>query len=206
MNLTPSIDILSYLKSAEINAVKITKDGKRIDLGTVAFWHRNPFVLAAWNIKNLFKRNRLATAMVAGGILAASMGDPITPSSLAMATVFTNAGKAIVTNRIIGSGTEPKYIAWGTGAGTAAAADTTLFTEASETRATGTGTRVTTTVTNDTYQVTGTLTADGAKTITNAGLFDQEAVGGNLLVKGDFSGVPLGLGEGIQFTIKLVFA
>src|SRR5687768_1568049 len=46
-----------------------------------------------------------------------------------LATVFTNAGKAIVTNRIKGSGTEPNYVAIGTGAGTAAATDTTLFTE-----------------------------------------------------------------------------
>lgn len=58
-----------------------------------------------------------------------------------MANVVTNAGKAIVTNRIKGSGTEPLHVAWGTGAGTAAATDTTLFTEASEARVAGTSTR-----------------------------------------------------------------
>jgi hypothetical protein len=122
-----------------------------------------------------------------------------------MATVVTNAGLAIITNRIKGSGTEPLYVAWGTGAGTAAVGDTTLFTEASESRVSGTSTRVTTSQTNDTYQVVGTLTADASKTITNAGLFDA-STSGNLFVKGDFTGVALALGESIQFTIKVQFS
>jgi hypothetical protein len=121
-----------------------------------------------------------------------------------MATVITDAGLAIVTNRIKGSGTEPSYIAWGTGAGTAAVGDTTLFTEASESRVAGTSTQQTTTKTNDTYQVVGTLTAGGSKTITNAGLFDA-STGGNCFLKGDFTGVALALGESIQFTMKGVF-
>jgi hypothetical protein len=37
-----------------------------------------------------------------------------------MATVVTNAGRDIVTNRIKGAGTEPLNIGWGTAAGTAA--------------------------------------------------------------------------------------
>lgn len=122
------------------------------------------------------------------------------------ANVFTNAGKAIVTNRIIGSGTEPNHIAWGTGAGTAAATDTTLFTEASEARVAGTSSRVTTTVTNDTYQVVGTMTVSGSgKTITNAGLLDASS-SGNLFVKGDFTGIALNVGESIAFTFKLVLS
>lgn len=125
--------------------------------------------------------------------------------SSGLATVFTNAGKAIVTNRIKGSGTEPNYVAWGTGAGTAAAGDTTLFTESSEARTAGTSTQQTTTVTNDTYQVIGTITATGSRTITNAGLFDASS-SGNMLVKGDFTGIVLATGESIQFTIKLTFS
>lgn len=124
---------------------------------------------------------------------------------LGLATVVTNAYKAVITNRMIGSGTEPKYVAWGTGAGTAAVGDTTLFTEASEARVNGTSSRVTTTVTNDTYQVVGTLTADAGKTITNAGTFDA-STSGNLGIKGDFTGVALNTGESIQFTFKTVFA
>lgn len=124
---------------------------------------------------------------------------------MATTSVLTNAGKAIITNRLKGGGTEPKFIAWGTGAGTAAAADTTLFTEASEARVSGTSTQETTTTTSDTYQVTGTLTVAGApKTITNVGLFDA-ATGGNLLMKSSFTGLALEVGESVQFTQKLVF-
>ena len=47
-----------------------------------------------------------------------------------MATLLVNTGKAIVTNYLNGgAATQPKYVAWGTGAGTTAATDTTLFTE-----------------------------------------------------------------------------
>jgi hypothetical protein len=122
-----------------------------------------------------------------------------------MGTIVTNVGKGITTNRLKGSGTEPNYIGWGTGAGSAAAADTSLFTEASESRVAGTSSQQTTTTTNDTYQVQGTITADGGKTITNAGLFDAAAAG-NLFMKGDFSGIPLAVGESIQFTMKVQFS
>jgi len=123
-----------------------------------------------------------------------------------MATVFTDAGKAVTTSRLKGSGTEPNYVGWGTGAGTAAAADTALFTEASEARVAGTSTQQTTTVTNDTYQVVGTLTCAGTgKTITNAGLLDASTAG-NLFVHGDFTGIALLVGDGIQFTIKIAYA
>ena len=103
------------------------------------------------------------------------------------ATVVTNAGRAIVTNRIIGSGTEPKFLSWGTGVGTTAKADTTLFTETTSTsnsggnntRVSGTSSSVTVTYTNDTYQVTGTLVADVGKTVRedrNAGLAQDDAL------------------------------
>ena len=129
-----------------------------------------------------------------------------------MATVVTNAGRAIVTNRIKGAGTEPLNIGWGTGAGTAAVADTTLFTEAlvnltagGTDHTAGTSTQQTTTVTSDTYQVVGTRAATGAGTVTNAGLWDA-ASGGNLFLKGDFVGIGLASGDSIIFTIKAVFA
>lgn len=130
-----------------------------------------------------------------------------------MATVVVNGGKGIVTNRIKGSGTEPLNIGWGTGAGTAAATDTTLFTEklvdlttsAGTDHTVGTSSQQTTTTTSDTYQVTGTRTATGAGTVTNAGLFDA-ASGGTLFLKGDFTGVGLASGDSIAFTIKAIFA
>lgn len=121
-----------------------------------------------------------------------------------MATILANTGKAITTARLKGTGTEPNYVAWGTGAGTAAITDTTLFTESSETRVAGTSTQVTTTTTNDTYQAVGTLVAAAGKTITNAGLFDAITTG-NLFMKGDFTGVVLNTGESIQFTMQVQY-
>lgn len=129
-----------------------------------------------------------------------------------MATFLLDGGLDITTNRIKGSGTEPLNIGWGTAAGTTARTDTTLFTEklvdlstsAGTDHTAGTSSRVTTTTTNDTYQVVGTRTATGAGTVTNAGLFDA-ASGGNLFVKGDFTGIGLAIGDAIQFTIKVVY-
>ncbi len=126
-----------------------------------------------------------------------------------MATVVTTVGKGIMTARMLGgtpSQVEPKYIGWGTGAGTAAVADTTLFTEVTDTARTSTaGSQVTTTVTNDTHQITGTLTATTARVITNAGVFDA-ASAGNLYIKGDFASGTLATGESIAFTVKNVIS
>ena len=122
-----------------------------------------------------------------------------------MATLLVNTGKAIVTNYLNGgAATQPKYVAWGTGAGTTAATDTTLFTEVTP-RVSGTTTQQTTSTTNDTFQVVGTQTAGTSETITNAGLFDA-STSGNLFVKGDFTGVPLNSGDSIQFTFRVQFS
>ena len=156
-----------------------------------------------------------------------------------MATFVVNGGKGITTGRLRAVGTEPLNIGWGTGAGTAAATDTTLFTEALVTLAAGTtdhtagttaktdstlftealvtlaagttdhtagtSTRITTTTTNDSFRVTGTRTATGAGTVTNAGLWDA-ASGGNLFLKGDFTGIGLANGDSVAFTITCVLA
>jgi len=131
-----------------------------------------------------------------------------------MATFVVDGGLAIVTDALVGgSAAEPKNIGWGTGAGTTARTDSTLFTEALTTLASGTSdhtagtsSQQTTTTTSDTYQVTGTrtTTSPGVGTVTNAGLWDA-ASGGNLFLKGDFTGIGLGLGDSIAFTIKAIF-
>lgn len=129
-----------------------------------------------------------------------------------MATFVVDGGLDITTNRLKGSGTEPLNIGWGTGAGTTVRTDTTLFTEklvdlstsAGTDHTVGSSSRVTTTTTNDTYQVTGTRTATGAGTVTNAGLFDA-ASGGNLYLKGDFTGIGLAIADSILFTIKAIY-
>src|SRR3990167_3963193 len=120
-----------------------------------------------------------------------------------MATVYTSVGETVVVDLIDGTSsthldaTNAK-VAWGTGAGVAAKGDTTLFTEASETRVVPTVSQPTT----DKNRWVGTITADGTKTITNAGLFDA-ASGGNLIIKGDFTGIALTAGDKIEFTIEL---
>jgi hypothetical protein len=117
-----------------------------------------------------------------------------------MAIVLTNKGKEILVDRIMGNSTEPKNGAWGTGAGTSDITDTTLFTEATEGKVAGTSSKVTTTTTNDTYQVVVTMTADGTKTITNAGLFNTAV---ELFIKADFTGLALAVGDSITFTFKI---
>ena len=103
---------------------------------------------------------------------------------------------------------EPKFMALGSGAGTTAVGDTTLFTEFTSGTWTGyarlsaAGTQVTTSVTNDTAQWQNTFTAPAAGVaITNAGNFDASTVG-NLHIKGDFSVINLAQNDTIQVTIK----
>lgn len=119
-----------------------------------------------------------------------------------MATVLTNVGEQWVAERMAGSGTYStatgQYIGWGTGAGTAVKGSTTLFTEATEARATGT-VSVTGSTSTAKWQVVGTITADGTKTITNAGVFSASSSGG-LFIHYDFTGVALNAGDSIQFT------
>jgi hypothetical protein len=127
---------------------------------------------------------------------------------LLMATAFTNAGAAIVTNRIIQAGTAPKNIGWGTGTTTAAVSQTALVTEAAPTtaggRTVGTESRTTGSQTNDQYTVTGTVTAAGTLAITEAGLFDAVSTG-NMLIRSDFSAVNVVSGDSIAFTFNLRF-
>lgn len=121
-----------------------------------------------------------------------------------MADAVTNGGRKVITHRIKADGTynEPKYIAWGTGAGTAAVTDTALFTASAEARTAGTSSIVTTTVTEDTYQVVGTITSLSNQTITEVGLF-TDAAGGTLVEHSSFSGIALLTGDYIDFTIKV---
>jgi hypothetical protein len=131
-----------------------------------------------------------------------------------MAVLVVNAGHKIITGRMIGGASpaqvEPTFMGWGTGAGTTAATDTTLFTEATYggyARVSAATSQQTTSVTSDTYQLVATLTnsSGGGLTFTNAGTFDAATVG-NLFVKGDFTGVPLNNGDSIAFTFKVQFS
>lgn len=190
------------LDSYESPAHRAQREAMGVELPAPTF-NGPPDTRLARGIKRLL---RLLPFVLIGAVACAH---PQHAHCIPAATVITNAGQAIVTNRMIGSGTEPKFVMWGTGAGTAAVTDTTLFTETTdEARTTGTSTRVTTTVTNDTYQVVGTITvATAGKTITNVGLFDVvTSVSGNLYFKSDFTGLALSVADSITFTIKVKFA
>lgn len=122
------------------------------------------------------------------------------------ATVITNKGHAITADRTRATpGTytsAPRYCAMGTGATaaarTAAATDTALSAEV-ETRAAGTESTTTTTVTGDTYQVVGSITATAARSVDEAGLFDASTLG-NMFASATFAVVSLNSGDTLQFT------
>lgn len=90
-----------------------------------------------------------------------------------MASVITRTGKSVLSNRIKGESTEPNVVTWGTNPAevTAANTDVALFAESAEARVAGSSSLVTTTFTNDTYQVIGTLTASAERKIREAGLY-----------------------------------
>lgn len=125
-------------------------------------------------------------------------------------TTLTNLGKQTSANRQQTTPTKNplKFIGMGTGATaaarTAAAADTALSTEV-ETRASGTESIVTTTVTNDTYQTVGTITATATRAVDEAGTFDASTVG-TLGVSATFPVINLASGDSIQFTVQTKFA
>lgn len=125
-----------------------------------------------------------------------------------LATVFTNAGTAIIANRVIQGGTAPKNIGWGIGTTAANVADTALQTESVPTtaggRTAGTESRTTVTLTNDNYQVVGTVTASSTLAITEAGLFDAVTAGG-MLIHSVFTAVNVVSGDSIAFTWGLKF-
>lgn len=123
---------------------------------------------------------------------------------MAFNCVFTTTGKGMIPNILAGTVNYPvpNKINWGTGTGTSAATDTTLFTEsADEARVTATISAVTTTNPGDTLQIVATQTcATNAKTVTNAGVFDTQ---NRLFQKADFTGVALAVGDSITFTFRL---
>jgi hypothetical protein len=92
--------------------------------------------------------------------------------------VVTARGREVIAGRMVGTATEPKQLGWGTGgiAGgpfTAAVTDVAAFSEAAEARVAGTSSIATTTTTNDSYQVIGTITSASAQTIAEVLLSDS---------------------------------
>lgn len=115
--------------------------------------------------------------------------------------VVTAKGREIMTGRMRGSTptqAEPLFIGWDTGGFTGAVTDVNAFGESAESRITGTSSLTTTTTTNDTYQVVGTMTATGARTITAVLLSDTSAKPFATTVTG---GTAVGSNSGTTLTV-----
>lgn len=131
-------------------------------------------------------------------------------NSVNLKNLVTNAGFALIAARIGSDATEAKadYLAVGTGTTAANAADTTLETEITDSglgRAAGTVSRVTTTQTNDTHQVTYTWSVSGTKAITECGMLNA-ASSGDLLGRNVFSAVNVVSGDSFALTYKVKVA
>lgn len=128
-----------------------------------------------------------------------------------MTSRVQNNGLANITAAWVAYASLPKYLQWGTGSGANAAANTVTTTSTTEARTSGSASQTTTTITNDTYQVIGTITAAGTRAITEVGVFDAAGTGspptgGNMDIYGDFSVINLSSGDAIAFTVKVAFS
>lgn len=129
--------------------------------------------------------------------------------AFAAATVLTNKERAMVADRVRTTPATytnaPKYLAIGTGATaaarTAAATDAALSSEV-ETRTAGTESVVTTTLTGDTLQVSGTITMTAPRAVDEGGLFDA-ATGGNMAVSWTQNVDNFNAGDTYTITVKI---
>lgn len=128
-----------------------------------------------------------------------------------MTARIQDAGLANLTAAWVAYASLPKFLQWGTGTGAAKSANVVTTTTTTEARTSGTASQQTGSVTNDKYQVTGTITAAGARAITEVGVFDAAGaasppVGGNMGIYGDFAVINLAAGDSIAFTIGVTFS
>lgn len=167
---------------------------------------------AQGNIKPIFQENKLFTFLMEKGIVSPHFFKiPFLLGNWSdrkvVANLKTNAGLAGMASRCNGSGGEAAftYIAVGTGTNAASAGDTTLQTELATSglsRANGSVSRVTTTQTNDTAQVTNTFTVTGTAAITESGVLNAASVG-TLLARQVFSSVNVVNGDSFACTWKV---
>lgn len=125
-----------------------------------------------------------------------------------MASQTQNAGLARVTQLLAAASW---WLQWGTGSGKAASATAVTTTSTTEARASATASQQTTTVTNDTLRIVATLTAAGARAITEVGAFDAAGTGspptgGNMDYYADFSVINLASGDSIAFTLNVTYS
>jgi hypothetical protein len=170
------------------------------------------------NIKPIFQENRLAQYLLHKGLLSplwinqwyASLISPFLghmANKKDISNLITNAGRGLISGLINGSGSPAAatYIAVGTGATAANATDTTLQTESATSglsRAAGTVSLVTSTITNDTAQVLKSFSVTGTVAVTEAGLLNASS-SGTLLCRQVFTAVNVVNTDTLQITWKV---
>src|SRR5678815_4309892 len=122
-----------------------------------------------------------------------------------------SGGKQLIPVAIVAQNTL-RYLQWGSGAGTAAVADTGLFgtTGTTEARTAGTLTQVAGTQTLGKIQVVGTITSLGTPTITNVVVCDAAGsggppTGGNVFIHADHASTVMAIGDSIAYTVTCDF-
>jgi hypothetical protein len=169
------------------------------------------------NIKPIFQENLLAKVLLKFGILSphwqsskAALFAPLLgrmANAKVIGNLVTNAGFAGSAGRLNGSGAPAAftYIAVGTGTTAASTADTTLQTETATSglsRANSTVSLVTTSVTNDTAQLTNTFTVTGTVAVTESGVLNASS-SGTLLCRQVFSAINVVNGDSLAITWKV---
>ena len=127
-----------------------------------------------------------------------------------MAGQVQYGGLANITAALLAYASLPKFLQWGTGSSAARSANVVTTTSTTEARTSGATSATTTSQTNDTYQVTGTITAAAGRAITEVGVFDAAGsgnppTGGNMDIDGSFTVINLSTGDSIAFTITVQF-
>ena len=176
----------------------------------------------------IFQENNLAIMLLKKGILSPLWINSIFAPFLSIflgkwdnekdsRNLVVTTGKAAAASRINGSGGEAAFTAIGQGIGVTApvAGNTALETErtaaggATAVHALNTAavtvSRVTTTVTNDTAQLVGTITEAATLAITESGVFNADTAG-TMLCRQTFSAVNVISGDSLQFTWRIACA
>jgi hypothetical protein len=170
------------------------------------------------NIKQLFQDNALCVWLMKNNYLSplwinrwyAPLLLPFLghyANSKLASNLITNAGRALISGLINGSGAPAAatFVAVGTGTTAAATGDTTLQTETATSglsRAAGTASLVTTSVTNDTAQVLKSFSVTGTVAVTEAGLLNAASVG-TLLCRQVFTAINVVNTDTLQITWKV---
>lgn len=181
---------------------------------------------ASGAVKPVFQENRLCVRLLKAGLLSPLWNtrwyaDLLSPflgywsGAKDTRNLITSAGKAAAASRINGSGGASAFTSIGIGTGTTAAStsDTALETGKAADGSSDSGThalatadvtasRVTTTVTNDTAQLVGTVTFTGSIAVTESGVFNADS-GGTMLARQVFSAINVVSGDTLQLTWKI---